>query len=482
MTWPRTPAAPHPSGTRATTAASPDRSRARVPFPPAAPLRRGSTGVFERIRALPETRLVDGLLRGRVWIWLLGILLGGIVAMQVSLLKLNAGISRAVTTTGTLERANADIEAQNAKLAPIERVRDAATAEGMVALQPGDLSYLHARGDRDASLAARRMAPPSDDGAGDHGQQRLRARRARRGHGAADDRPRRPWPRPIPPPPTATDAHRRRQPRYRRPRRCRPRRLRPPRRRRRRAAGVARCGSSSAASASSSPSSSACSLLGLGKAAWLGVVKAGTLKQAAAVQQKADITVPARRGAIMDRYGTELAVSQPAVTVAATPYLVKDAGGGGERARAAARRARGRPDQAARAPRHRVRLSRAPHPGVAGEPREADEDRGARVHPRVQADLPARLDGFAAARRHRHRQPGPVGARVLARQVPAWPRRRAQDDQGRARRRDPAAGHDADGRRIRTCGSRSTARSRTAPSRCWRRSARRTSPRAPPRS
>jgi len=68
-------------------------------------------------------------------------------------------------------------------------------------------------------------------------------------------------------------------------------------------------------------------LLGYGKAAWLGVVKAGSLKRAAAVQQKSDITVPARRGAIMDRYGTELAVSQPATTVAATPYLVKDPAG-----------------------------------------------------------------------------------------------------------------------------------------------------------
>jgi cell division protein FtsI (penicillin-binding protein 3) len=64
---------------------------------------------------------------------------------------------------------------------------------------------------------------------------------------------------------------------------------------------------------------------GYGKAAWLTVVKAGTLKQAAATQQKADITVPARRGAIMDRHGTELAVSQPATTIAATPYLVPDA-------------------------------------------------------------------------------------------------------------------------------------------------------------
>jgi cell division protein FtsI (penicillin-binding protein 3) len=69
------------------------------------------------------------------------------------------------------------------------------------------------------------------------------------------------------------------------------------------------------------------SLLAIGyvKATWLGVVKAGALKRAAATQQKSDITVPARRGAIMDRDGTELAVSQPAVTIAATPYLVKDA-------------------------------------------------------------------------------------------------------------------------------------------------------------
>jgi cell division protein FtsI (penicillin-binding protein 3) len=65
--------------------------------------------------------------------------------------------------------------------------------------------------------------------------------------------------------------------------------------------------------------------LGYGKAMWLGVIKAGALKRAAATQQKTDVMVPARRGAIMDRSGTELAVSQPAVTIAATPYLVKDA-------------------------------------------------------------------------------------------------------------------------------------------------------------
>jgi cell division protein FtsI (penicillin-binding protein 3) len=65
--------------------------------------------------------------------------------------------------------------------------------------------------------------------------------------------------------------------------------------------------------------------LGVGKAAWLGVVKAGTLKRAAVTQQEADISVPARRGTITDAHGIELAVSEPAVDIAATPYLIEDA-------------------------------------------------------------------------------------------------------------------------------------------------------------
>ena len=60
------------------------------------------------------------------------------------------------------------------------------------------------------------------------------------------------------------------------------------------------------------------------RAGWLGVVKADALRKAAATQQTAQVIVPARRGAITDRNGIELAVSQPATTVAATPYLIKD--------------------------------------------------------------------------------------------------------------------------------------------------------------
>jgi hypothetical protein len=123
--------------------------------------RRGSTGVFERVRALPDHRLVDRALRGRAWIWLIGIALLGIVTMQVSLLKLNAGISRAVETSGTLERQNAELEASVARLSSGERIRGAAAKRGMVAPPAGDVAYVSVRPGRDAARAVSRMTPPS---------------------------------------------------------------------------------------------------------------------------------------------------------------------------------------------------------------------------------------------------------------------------------------------------------------------------------
>jgi cell division protein FtsL len=126
--------------------------------------RTGTTGLFARVRALPEHRIVDRLLRSRLWIWALGLALGGIVTMQVSLLKLNSGISRAVETTTTLERQNADLEASIARLSSPDRIETGATTLGMVMPPAGDVTYL-TPGSRDAALAARRMQPPSPDAA-----------------------------------------------------------------------------------------------------------------------------------------------------------------------------------------------------------------------------------------------------------------------------------------------------------------------------
>jgi cell division protein FtsI (penicillin-binding protein 3) len=65
-------------------------------------------------------------------------------------------------------------------------------------------------------------------------------------------------------------------------------------------------------------------VLAAGRTLYLGTWHSGTLRKAARTQQLTDETVPAQRGTITDRSGIDLAVSEPAQDISATPYLVKD--------------------------------------------------------------------------------------------------------------------------------------------------------------
>jgi cell division protein FtsI (penicillin-binding protein 3) len=65
--------------------------------------------------------------------------------------------------------------------------------------------------------------------------------------------------------------------------------------------------------------------IALARATYLGSVRAGSLERAAATQQVSDVVVPAARGAITDRNGAELAISEAADDIVADPYLIKDA-------------------------------------------------------------------------------------------------------------------------------------------------------------
>jgi hypothetical protein len=146
-----------------------------VPHVPAIPrpVRRGSTGAFERLLALPDLRLVDRLLRGRVWIWLIGILLGGIVAMQVSLLKLNTGISADLLTSQNLERSNAELRASVSSLDSGQRIEDLAAARGMVMPDDGQLRFLTAGRPGDGARAAQSMTAPDPQAAEQRAQAML---------------------------------------------------------------------------------------------------------------------------------------------------------------------------------------------------------------------------------------------------------------------------------------------------------------------
>jgi cell division protein FtsI (penicillin-binding protein 3) len=67
------------------------------------------------------------------------------------------------------------------------------------------------------------------------------------------------------------------------------------------------------------------SLFAIGlRALWLDTVKAGPLRHRALSQQIEDLTVSAKRGAILDRHGAPLAVSEDSATVYADPLLIKN--------------------------------------------------------------------------------------------------------------------------------------------------------------
>jgi len=60
------------------------------------------------------------------------------------------------------------------------------------------------------------------------------------------------------------------------------------------------------------------------RTAYLGIFRGAALSQAASAQQTTHETVIAQRGAITDRNGVDLAVSEPAKDLAADPYLLRD--------------------------------------------------------------------------------------------------------------------------------------------------------------
>ncbi len=128
---------------------------------PAGPVPRGRTGAFERISRIPDHRVVDRVLRSRGCIWLIGLLLGGIVAMQVSLLRLNSGISRAVQTQSTLEKQNMGLQSAIAELTSGERITAAAAGGQMIDPPAGQTRYLRPRPATDPARAVRRYKPPS---------------------------------------------------------------------------------------------------------------------------------------------------------------------------------------------------------------------------------------------------------------------------------------------------------------------------------
>jgi hypothetical protein len=148
--------------------------RPRAPARPPLRLAAGGAAIVLRVAEatleVSASRTMDRLVRSRAWVVIVAFGLIGIVAMQVSMLKFNAGIGRAVETAATLERSNASLRADVSRLSSGDRIQALAGARGFVMPEPADVTYLRAGGlGTEGVRAAQRMHAPDPQIAGPAG-------------------------------------------------------------------------------------------------------------------------------------------------------------------------------------------------------------------------------------------------------------------------------------------------------------------------
>jgi hypothetical protein len=117
-------------------------------------------GLIDAIGRLSEHRLLDRLIRGRVWIGLVAFALIGIVTLQLGLLKLNAGIGHALQRESSLQRENAALSIENSELAAGNLVESSAVRTGMEMVPVGALRFLTAHPRTDVGKGAAALNTP----------------------------------------------------------------------------------------------------------------------------------------------------------------------------------------------------------------------------------------------------------------------------------------------------------------------------------
>ena len=109
------------------------------------------------VRHLPDSGLMVRMTRGRAWIGVLGVLLVGIVALNVITLSFAASAGKIDQNIQALDQENALLRNRDAQKSGIERVRGAAAAQGLVMPSADQVRYINAARD-DVAIAAQRLA------------------------------------------------------------------------------------------------------------------------------------------------------------------------------------------------------------------------------------------------------------------------------------------------------------------------------------
>lgn len=157
-------------------ARKPTRSRA-VPAPAKAPPRRkpqratpkrrttatqprlavAAVRTAEAVRQLPDSGLVVRMTRGRAWIGVLGILLVGIVALNVATLSFAASAGQIDEQITTLEKENSMLEAREAQHFSTARIRNEGASLGLAMPNTEEPRVIELSPD-DVATAASRLA------------------------------------------------------------------------------------------------------------------------------------------------------------------------------------------------------------------------------------------------------------------------------------------------------------------------------------
>ncbi|HWW68013.1 MAG TPA: hypothetical protein VNY83_08530 [Solirubrobacterales bacterium] len=109
------------------------------------------------VRHLPDSGLVVRMTRGRAWIGVLGVLLVGIVALNVVTLSFAASSGKIYQSIQALEQDNSILRGRDAQRSGTARIRQQAAAQGLVMPAANQVRYLDAR-PGDVATAARRLA------------------------------------------------------------------------------------------------------------------------------------------------------------------------------------------------------------------------------------------------------------------------------------------------------------------------------------
>jgi hypothetical protein len=116
-----------------------------------------AVGTASAVGRLPDSGLMVQLTRGRIWIGVLGVLLAGIVALNVITLSIAATAGHIDQNIQALDRENSILRGRDAQLSATERVRGEAAALGLSASTEEDVGYVQA-GPDDVKIAAQRLA------------------------------------------------------------------------------------------------------------------------------------------------------------------------------------------------------------------------------------------------------------------------------------------------------------------------------------